>query len=109
MKFATLVHPIDIERRQGGQDAYNQPIDDWAKINCAPIMASVRPLAGREYFAAQQVQASVSHEVRLRWMPDVLPSDRIRYGERVFDIKSVLNIDEANRELVIMCTEHLPQ
>lgn len=107
MKFETMKHAISIARRSTGKNELNEPTGTLEPIGCGPILASVRPLAGKEYLAASQVQASVTHEVRLRWIPDVRPSDVVIFGDRQFDIKAALNIDEANVELVLMCTEHL--
>ena len=75
----------------------------------AEVYAAVEPLAGRQWFAALQVQAQVSHSIRIRWSPDwaLGPKDRIKFGTRVFDIVSVLNIQERNRELVVQALENL--
>ena len=76
----------------------------------AEVWAAVRTLSGRERNAAQQVQASLSHEITVRYSSDTSvakPSDRIVYDSRYFDIKDVRNIDEANIEIRMLCVEAL--
>ena len=69
--------------------------------------ASVEPLIGREYMDGKQVNADVSHKVRFRWFSGLTPSKRLLFGTRVFGIDSVLNPDERNKELVVMCKEKI--
>lgn len=67
--------------------------------------ASIEPLIGREYMAAKQMQADVTHKIRMRYIPGLTTTMRIVFGTRVFEIESILNVQERNRELVIMATE----
>jgi len=85
-----------------------EPIKTYTQY--AEVWASVRTLSGRERNASQQVQATLSHEITVRYSSDtsvVKPSDRIVYGGRYFDIKDTRNIDEANIEIRMLCVEAL--
>ncbi len=72
--------------------------------------ASVNPLRGRELAQFQQVHADVSHRIRLRYDSSLMvltPKDRVALGSRNFEILSVINIQEANRNLELICKENL--
>lgn len=43
--------------------------------------------------------------MRLRWYPDITPDMRIMYAGRVLNIVSVIDPEEAHRELQLMCKE----
>jgi SPP1 family predicted phage head-tail adaptor len=62
-------------------------------------------LQGRERFAAQQVSATVSHEVRMRYFDGLTSEMRLVHNGRVLAIDAVMNTEERGREWVILCTE----
>jgi len=83
-----------------------EPIRSYTEY--AVVWAKIRTLSGRERNAAQQVQATMSHELTVRYSSDVsgaMPTDRVVYGSRIFDVKDVRNIDEANIEIRMLCVE----
>lgn len=104
MRAGQLRQRIEIEQSdQGGLDDFGQPRD--GPILFARRWAALEPLAGRELFAAQQVQPEVSYRVRLRYMSGVKPAMRIRLGARRFEIESAVNVGERKRELELLCRE----
>jgi SPP1 family predicted phage head-tail adaptor len=110
MRAGRLRHSVVIQRRTGAANAFNEPTDTWADL--ATVSAGIEPIAGREYFAAQQVQSEVSHRVTIRYMEGVSPKDRLVWTDpatsvaRYFDIRAVIDRDERHRALELMCTEH---
>jgi SPP1 family predicted phage head-tail adaptor len=96
-------HRIAIESPVETQGPDGSVTLTWAPF--AAVWASVEPLLGREYFDAQREQADVSHRVRMRYLAGVTHSMRVALGPRVFEIESVINAGERNRELVLMCRE----
>src|SRR5688572_14464944 len=69
-----------------------EPTTTWAHL--ATVWASVRPISGRELFAAQQVGAKVDTRFRIRYRTDVHP-ERSRLIDdlgRVYDIRSLQEI-----------------
>lgn len=83
-----------------------EPIKTYTEY--ATVWAAIRTLTGRERNAAQQVQATLSHEITVRYSSDTSgakPTDRIVYDTRTFDVKDVRNIDEANIEIRMLCVE----
>ena len=99
-----LNHMISIERRAQQQDAAGQVRETWQRV--ADVWASVRPIGGREFYAASGQRAEISHEIILRHGADIQPQDRILYDGREFDVRVVLNLNEQNRYLKIMSVEN---
>lgn len=70
--------------------------------------AAVEPLTGREAIIAQQRRADVTHKVTMYRVGAINPQDRLVYKTRIFEIVSVLNLDELNvgsAQLVLTCVE----
>lgn len=106
MKAGELRHRIKIQKldeAQGGTGEILKGDADWTDF--ATRSAAIEPLQGRELFIAQQVSAEVNTRVRLRHLAGVTPRMRILFDGREFDIKSVLNLGERNRETELLCKE----
>jgi SPP1 family predicted phage head-tail adaptor len=105
LKIGKLRHRIAIEQVTETQDTDGSVIEIWSAY--ATVQASIEPLSGREYIAAQSIQADVTHRISLRYMPGITPKMRVNYSSRIFDILSVINVGERNRELQLMCRENI--
>jgi len=103
MRIGPMRHRITLEAPAESQGSDGSVTRTWAPF--ATVWASVEPLLGREYFDAQREQADVSHRVRMRYLAGVTHNMRVVLGSRVFEIESVLNAGERDRELVLMCRE----
>jgi SPP1 family predicted phage head-tail adaptor len=103
MRIAKLRHSIAIERVTETQDTDGSVVETWSPY--ATVHASIEPMSGREYFAAQSTQADETHRISLRYLSGVTPKMRVNYASRIFDILSVINVNERNRELQLMCRE----
>lgn len=103
MRSGLLRHKIEIQERVTKRDSMGGEMVTWQPFTYA--WASISPLSGREYFLAKQVQASVSHKMIMRYQPGIKPYHRIQWGERNFNIDAILNENEANKSLIIFCTE----
>jgi SPP1 family predicted phage head-tail adaptor len=105
VKIGKLRHRITVEETTETQEADGSVIENWSAF--ATAQGSIEPISGREYFAAQTTQAEVTHRISLRYLTGVTPKMRVKYGSRIFDILSVINVDERNRELQLMCRESI--
>ena len=103
MRAGNLRHRVTIQTFTTTTDSYGQPIESWATF--AEVWGAVEPLTGREYFQAQQVQAEVNYRVRLRYLAGVVPTMRVLHDGRTLEVQAVINPDERNRELQLMCRE----
>lgn len=69
------------------------------------LFAAVRALQGRELEKAQQLVAEVSHSVNLSYVPGVNSAMTVRFRGRTFEILAVLDPDERQIELRLLCRE----
>ena len=68
--------------------------------------ASIEPLTGREYFSAVGVESSVSVRIRMRYdslSAALRTTDRLKANGMLYNIKSIIDVDNARRELMFMC------
>lgn len=100
-------HHVDIEVPVSTQNEIGEWVTTFRKV--ADSYASIEPLRGREYWAAAQVNAETTHEIKMR-PPSVslTTAHEIVFGTRRFEIEVVRNLAERNRELVILCKERSP-
>ena len=105
MQAGRLRHQIIIQQQSSTQDTHGQLVETWSTF--ATVRASVEPLRGREYFGAEQEQAEVSTRIRIRYIAGVLPKMRVLFGSKLYDIVSVINAEERNFHMELMCNENL--
>ncbi|MBD1373717.1 phage head closure protein [Hazenella sp. IB182357] len=75
----------------------------WTDV--ATIWAGIKPLRGREYFQAAAVQAENTVRFHIRYRKGIEPAMRILYDSRIFDIQSVIDVNERHKEIELMCKE----
>lgn len=110
MKAGKLRHKVTFEARSTDEDAIGARLETWTAIT-TPRRCSIRPLMGKEATAQDAVEFSrVTDEIRLRYddaLSTLKPYDRaVDYSKSpaaIYDIKSVLNVHERDRELVLRC------
>lgn len=113
MQAGELRHRVNIQQKSPAQDDHGEPSDAWSN-KWTDVPARIKPLSGREYFAAQQIQADVNTEIVMRWRAGITPMDRITHQTpeqaalsppefTIYDIASVTTDLTGRRELILMC------
>lgn len=105
MRIGKLRHRITIEQADETQNLDGSVVESWSCY--ATVQASIEPISGREYIAAQSTQADVTHRISLRCLGGIIPKMRVNFGGRIFEILSVINVGERNVELQLMCRENI--
>lgn len=82
---------------QGGQT------ETWADGDT--VRCSITPVKAWERYQAAQLQAPVTHKVVMRFNPSVTSASRLKFGDRVFTVKEVINPNEENRFLEVKAVE----
>ena len=106
MDAGRLNKRITIQQLTAGspaQDTFGAPSESWETF--AQVWAEIKPIQGREFWAQQQVQSEITHQVTIRYLSGVTSKMRVLYGSRVMSISNVINVDEKNAEMQLMCTE----
>ena len=71
----------------------------------ATIWGAIEPLSGNRLFLAQQANSQIQGVIRIRYRKDVTPKMRVKYNNRYFQIISIINKDESNKELQLWYRE----
>ena len=100
-KAGRMRRKITIESDTPTQNTYGEPIESWSTY--ATVWASVEPLNGREYFNSQQTAAEISTRFRIRYKSGITPDMRVVLDSNNYDIRSIINVNEHNKELILMC------
>lgn len=103
MRAGELRHRVTIQQKTFSRDSYGGETITWTDV--ATVWAAVEPISGREYFTAQQTQAEVTTRIRIRHRAGITPVMRVLWGTRLYDIISVIEVKERNREIHLMCQE----
>lgn len=103
---ARLKYKVIIQSYSDSIDASGGPTGTW--VNYLTRYASVVPLNGNEFFTAQTLTVDINVRIRLRYdalAATITSKHRVLWGSRIYDITTVINPKEANREIVLMCQE----
>lgn len=75
----------------------------WVTINT--VWASIEPISGKEQLQAGKLTGSTMYRLRMRYDSAITPAMRFMFGSRIFNIRSILNVDERNRTMEIIAEE----
>ena len=98
-----LRHQISVQRPDKTPDGAGGSSQTWPTV--ASIRAYIKPISGGERLQALRLESDITTRIFVRYGLDVLPSDRIEYDGRLFVIKAILNLEEANKWLEIYTVE----
>lgn len=110
MDTGRLDNQVELQRVSVTADSHGDQVKTWATL--CEAWASIEPLSGREFLQASQVMSDVTVRIKMQGRPDVSPTpkDRIRFddpvrGERLFDIRHIIDWGGRGVEWQFMCTE----
>ena len=98
-----LRHRLSIQEPAKTRAGDGTVSESW--LTLAVVWASVAPIRGRELIEAQRFESQVTHRVRMRYYAGLTAQHRLLFGTRVLNIESVLNKEERNVEMELMCRE----
>tara|TARA_R110001583_G_scaffold194878_1_gene367424 strand:+ start:937 stop:1266 length:330 start_codon:yes stop_codon:yes gene_type:complete len=98
MRYRIKVENATNTRDAGGgmSQAYN---------SAAFVYANIKPTNANSSYRQGMVQEKVTHEITMRFMKNIGTNSRISYGTRLFDVKGIINVDERDRFLKLLCEE----
>lgn len=98
-----LKHRITFQMSYMVADNTGGYIQNWKDF--ITVWAEVQPRSGSESLADEQVQASRRIVVTMRYKADINNDMRIKFGNRLFNITSILNPYEENMLLEVAAQE----
>lgn len=106
MEAGKLRHRIALQAVTVTKDSGGILLETWATvIGSSSVPASLEPLKGREYYQAAAVAAENTIPVTIRYRPGVTAAMRVLFGVRILNIRHVLNVEEGNTKLILLCEE----
>ena len=106
VQVGALRHRVEIVNLQSGpQDVFgasSAPV----KVPFATVWGRVQALQGKDLYQAEQFVSQVSHQVTIRYMRGIKGGDYVVYDRRAFRIQAVINPEERNIILNLLCLEN---
>jgi SPP1 family predicted phage head-tail adaptor len=75
----------------------------WA--DGSTIWAAIWPISANEAMRSGQLTLEITHRIRIRYRSDIKGSWRIKFGDHYFSIVSLINPNQANKTLDLLCKE----
>lgn len=94
---------VQIQSATNTTDAGGGRTQAWSRV--ADIWANIIPKSGKESYRQGKIQDDVTHDIYIRHRSDIDAAYRIVYDSRTFNIKSILNVEERDRFLLLSCVE----
>ena len=104
-RIGKLRHKVLIQADGSTRDAHNQITPSWATISGGTVFANVEPLRGNSLYEAETVKTEITHKVTMRYLSTVTEKHRIVHDSRNLQIIHVINVDESDWILELMCKE----
>ena len=103
MRSGTLRHRITIQESTevsdgmgGFMTVFSDTLEAWAAI---------WPLTAKESLDAMKLELQVTHKIRIRYRSGITAKNRIKFGTRYFNIISLINYEERNKQLDMLALE----
>lgn len=97
-------HAITIEYDVGDtDDGYGHTTEDWQTYY--ETNANILNMSGEEHQDGQQVKVDYTHAICFDYVPGINERMRVLYGDRIFSIVRVLDIQERGLEIELQCVE----
>jgi len=100
---ASLRHQVTIQTVSRTEDGQGGFTETWT--NGESVWASIETLKAYQRFQAMQMQTPMTHKLVVRYRRDLSTLNRLLFGDRVFTVKEVINVDMKNRFLELKVEE----
>ena len=98
-----LNQPVTLQKPTRSQGSAGQPKTTYADF--ATVWASAQPLRGREFVEALAYSAELTQNFRIYYVEQLTSEWRIKLRTRTLRIVQVVNVDERNEYMEMMCVE----
>lgn len=96
-KRVTVQRPVRTADGAGGNEI------SWE--NVATVWAALSPVSGKEDLVHGRLKGEVTHKVTVRYRSGLTTEMRLLLGDRVLDIRAVIDPQERHRFLDLYCLE----
>ena len=103
MRTQRLRHTVEVQKPTRTRDSLGDAVPSWTTVQDRP--AAITPLSARDRLQADQRLNDITHRVRMWWFEGLTHDYRLKLNSRIFEISSILNKDERNKIMELLCTE----
>jgi SPP1 family predicted phage head-tail adaptor len=104
LRRGDLRHEITIKTVTAAADGMGG-VTETAADHLTGIPAAIWPVSANEQMKADNEKMKITHRIRIDYQSGILPEMTILFGTRTFEIKGVINLEEKNVYLDLLCTE----
>lgn len=103
MKIAEMRHQIIIQEKIQTDDGMGGFTETLSTVH--ETWAAIWPISAKEMRENMRVEANITHNIRIRYRTGVTHAMIILFGSRTFEIKGIVNVEERNIWLDMVCNE----
>ena len=94
---------VKVERATNTRDAGGGLSQDFNPVTT--IYANIKPKNANSVYRQGMLQEKVTHEITIRYMKNIDTNSKITFGTRSFAVNGIINVDERDRFLTLLCEE----
>lgn len=96
-------YKVKVERATNTRDAGGGLSQSFSPVS--HVYANIVPKNANSAYRQGMLQEKVTHEITIRYMNNVDTNSKITYGTRSFAVNGIVNVDERDRYLKLLCEE----
>jgi SPP1 family predicted phage head-tail adaptor len=100
-----LRHLVSVEEKGVTRGSMGEVVEAWVEVDA--IRCKIWAKSGKEAEETRKETGRVPVKFYARYTPGITTGHRLTFGSRIFDIITVVNVGELNRELEITAEERL--
>jgi SPP1 family predicted phage head-tail adaptor len=97
-------HYVDILKKSSADNGEGSIIETWA-VQRSQVPAAILPIQANKQFQYMSENVVATHIVKVRGDVEVGEADRIQFGDRIFEVRTVEDIQELGIIKFITCGE----
>jgi len=105
MRAGSLRHKITFQQLTVANDTWGHSAETWT--DQVTTYAAIWTLRGTERMESMKLDNEITHKIRVRYKRDLNPKMRIKFGERYFNILSMVDPDERHIYYEMMANEEI--
>ena len=103
MRSGDLRHSIELQSYTSTPNGMGGFLQSWSTT--ATVWAAIWPTSASEQKKAAAPTMVATHQIRIRYYPGLSAAWRVRFGLRYFSIVSIVNHEEHNVQVDLLCRE----